>query len=399
MKKRNEIKRFFGLRPQNDRQRECITGNEPTCVALQGDSKCNVGFTLAEVLITIAIIGVVAALTIPTLVSNFNAKIKDSRIQNIKQKLSESMDSMAVMSGLTGYSSTAKFVGELQKYMKITTVCANDDLINCWPTNEFTNKMGDTLKISDNTSYESMKLTNDSDHDWAEPVGILTSDGVNIVLTYNKKCSIDPTRNGFAYDHTNATSNSLECIAAAFDWNGANAPNELGDDIQALGKAAGLSGKCVLGTDTICFAGPPQVSQGASPELCKEKQSILGIKVCSPRDPKNDYWVGAVNECGGIDYMVSPSELAEIAKELYGGVDISETGWTENVLYDESKAKKLGFPSMDEPFVVWTNSESNFETSRYRSFYKEKTGGFISDDWNVRYRHYSPNLVLCKVKL
>ena len=37
MKKRNEIKRFFGLRPQNDRQRECITGNNSTCVALQGD--------------------------------------------------------------------------------------------------------------------------------------------------------------------------------------------------------------------------------------------------------------------------------------------------------------------------------------------------------------------------
>ena len=37
MKNKTEIKRFFGLCPQNDRQRECITGNEPTCVALQGD--------------------------------------------------------------------------------------------------------------------------------------------------------------------------------------------------------------------------------------------------------------------------------------------------------------------------------------------------------------------------
>ena len=60
------------------------TGNmEKTQKQVQGDK---LAFTLAEVLITIGIIGVVAALTIPTLVSNFNAKIKDSRIQNIKQK-------------------------------------------------------------------------------------------------------------------------------------------------------------------------------------------------------------------------------------------------------------------------------------------------------------------------
>ena len=44
MKKRNEIKRFFGLCPQNDRQRECITGNEPTCVAPQNDRFCHPEF-------------------------------------------------------------------------------------------------------------------------------------------------------------------------------------------------------------------------------------------------------------------------------------------------------------------------------------------------------------------
>ena len=37
MRNKTEIKRFFGLCPQNDRQRECITGNNSTCVALQGD--------------------------------------------------------------------------------------------------------------------------------------------------------------------------------------------------------------------------------------------------------------------------------------------------------------------------------------------------------------------------
>ena len=36
-------------------------------------------FTLAEVLITLAIIGVVAALTIPTLLNNYNDKVLETR--------------------------------------------------------------------------------------------------------------------------------------------------------------------------------------------------------------------------------------------------------------------------------------------------------------------------------
>ena len=36
-------------------------------------------FTLAEVLITLAIIGIVAALTIPTLLNNYNDKVLETR--------------------------------------------------------------------------------------------------------------------------------------------------------------------------------------------------------------------------------------------------------------------------------------------------------------------------------
>lgn len=39
------------------------------------------GFTLAEVLITLGIIGIVAALTIPNLIANYNAKAYDTRIK------------------------------------------------------------------------------------------------------------------------------------------------------------------------------------------------------------------------------------------------------------------------------------------------------------------------------
>ena len=64
-------------------------------------------FTLAEVLITLAIIGIVAALTIPALVKNFQQRIRTSRIQNIQQKLSHATDKMMVIDGLNGYGTQA----------------------------------------------------------------------------------------------------------------------------------------------------------------------------------------------------------------------------------------------------------------------------------------------------
>ncbi len=88
-------------------------------------------FTLAEVLITLGIIGVVAAITMPVLLSNVNSKVKAERVLNIKQKLSKVTDKMAVQSGLMGYDSTDAFVKEMQKHMKIAKVCDNAHLDNC----------------------------------------------------------------------------------------------------------------------------------------------------------------------------------------------------------------------------------------------------------------------------
>ena len=51
-------------------------------------------FTLAEVLITLGIIGVVAALMLPTLFTNVNQKVYDAREQNIVQKVTQAMNQM-----------------------------------------------------------------------------------------------------------------------------------------------------------------------------------------------------------------------------------------------------------------------------------------------------------------
>ena len=54
--------------------------------------KCKlIGFTLAEVLITLGVIGVVAALTIPTLINSYEKKATVTRLQKIYAELTESL--------------------------------------------------------------------------------------------------------------------------------------------------------------------------------------------------------------------------------------------------------------------------------------------------------------------
>ncbi|MBR1425611.1 type II secretion system protein, partial [bacterium] len=81
-------------------------------------------FTLAEVLITLAIIGVVAALTLPTLIAKVNEKVDQNQIKVTRAKLFQGIKMLDLHGGVNNtYSSTAEFVEELSKYMKITKIC------------------------------------------------------------------------------------------------------------------------------------------------------------------------------------------------------------------------------------------------------------------------------------
>ena len=95
-----------------------------------------VAFTLAEVLITLGIIGIVAALTLPAFISNVQGRIQAKRVENINQKLSKVTDKMAVQSGLIGYPDTMAFVQEMKKHLSIAKVCDNSHLAECWGTTE-----------------------------------------------------------------------------------------------------------------------------------------------------------------------------------------------------------------------------------------------------------------------
>ena len=58
-----------------------------------------VAFTLAEVLITLAIIGIVAAITIPTLISNYQKKVVSAKIQRYYSMINQAIKMSSIENG------------------------------------------------------------------------------------------------------------------------------------------------------------------------------------------------------------------------------------------------------------------------------------------------------------
>ena len=158
-------------------------------------------FTLAEVLITLGIIGVVAAITLPAFMENMNSRVKAKRMENIHQKLSKVTDKMASLDVLQGHASTKEFITEMKNHMSIAKVCENGELAKCWPTSTVTVNNGKTFDISQATSGKSLKASTEHGEEWDDTMGIVTADGTSMIISYNKNCRYDANTNGLTFDH------------------------------------------------------------------------------------------------------------------------------------------------------------------------------------------------------
>ncbi len=327
-------------------------------------SSSKVAFTLAEVLITLGIIGIVAALTLPAFISNVQGRIQAKRVENINQKLSKVTDKMAVQSGLIGYPDTMAFVQEMKKHMSIAKVCDNSHLAECWGTTEVDVGKDKPWEIAKTKTAKTLKI-NEPDN-WADTVGIVTADGTPMILSYNKNCNFDPSKDGLQYNQSSGKSNSLACLSGVFDWNGGARPNKLGDDVLMLGSASGLGSSCAFEVGSTCYTAPFTPTPMTKAE-CKAAvaEGKLGIKACYH---EQDYWAGAVKQCGGVSKMPTMAQLGELASQMYvGNPTIGAGGQIYNIKYDPNSpvSKALG---LTPRFFLWSSNEESSIYARYRRF-------------------------------
>ena len=359
------------------------------------NNKYKCAFTLAEVLITLAIIGVVAALTIPTLMTNIQNRVKISRVQNIKHKFSRSTDVMMSLTTLNGYSSTMAFVEELQNHLGIAKICDNNHIRDCWSSDEvIIDTNGKTWDISKTKTAETLQMKDDEYHQYDDTVGIITKDGTPMILSYDLKCNIDKYQ---TITWNNDQSSTVGCIAAVFDWNNQKEPNELGKDV-ILFNANGLGTDCAIKINDKCYTAPRIITPLSNAE-CLERQSELGLEYCNSGD---DYYAGAVAMCGGKDNLPTQDDLMTLAQELYPGKNIYPGYTSFSTPYSNeyilNKMSELGFlnngTESDPFFILFSNNEKSETYSYYR--YYTPTGTKYTDC--CRARNANDKQVICTSK-
>lgn len=248
----------------------------------EGRKGINFAFTLADILITLGVIGVVSAITLPILFTNITGYINAKRQENIAQKVTQAMEQMRANGLLnTQYATTDEFVDEFQKYIKISKRCDKEHVADCWPTPVVTTGDGEEYEVSQAKTGKHLSLESKSNN-----VGLVLADGTPIILNYNPKAT--PIDVGDVVRWSDGLPQYTTSVTGAIDFvmdvNGAKNPNseKTGNkrDIRPFKTATFTQvntcegGVNVPGVGCVVNAGGLYTWQGAI-DVCKEKDMSL----------------------------------------------------------------------------------------------------------------------------
>ena len=333
-------------------------------------------FTLAEVLITLGVIGVVAAITMPMLITNINDRANSERHANIAYKITQAMEQMRAHGKLTAYDSTSAFVDELQKYLKITKRCDADHIAECWPTETVINAAGEEYDVS--TCKTRANLIADSEST-DENVGLILADGASIILTYDTEnpnvldvgdkvtASMQLLPIGknksreFAY--TTSVTGAIDFVT---DVNGKKGPNSETRDGKFYDIRQFRSAHFIDPVDPRAAACTAEwgsqgclkviASGGYQPVNCDPSSDVYaGADLCGPTPStySSDYWAGAKKACidAGMQ-MPDQTTLKTIYNNKSDYTTLPSSGWfwssTEGSSYPQYFAWSVGFSNGSE---------------------------------------------------
>jgi len=190
----------------------------------------SLGFTLSEILITLAIIGIVAALTIPALMVNYQKTQTISQLKEAYSLLNQAAELIKEDNGGTFigiFAHNALLYGASHnldiwaKYLKHSRICygAPDTYINCWATTY--NLTGTTL-----TDWSNAYVNYSS--------GMVLANGMTVLLAGDTGDGWGPALGSGLFGNTCAggtgqTNN--ECSGVIIDLNGRKPPNRAGKDV------------------------------------------------------------------------------------------------------------------------------------------------------------------------
>ena len=352
-----------------------LAEGRPACTTTLKTAKA--AFTLAEVLITLAVIGIVAALTLPGLIQNHNETAWRTARDLWEKKLTETVRRMNVDGVMTGHDTTEDFMNTFKNYMKVIKTCDNNDINKCYsPKIVQTGSDSEPIEVETSDLKTAENLGNS---EWGtNTMSFVIADGTTVIMAYNPNCAYaDPIED---------TGSQVSCLGFMVDVNGKKGPNKVGDDIALKGQIS-LS-NCDNPIGDMCFSTDFQPT-AIDTTLDENKQYDEKYAYSS------NYWAGAKKACSDMGLeLPTRAQLAQLASELY----VDSSGNAVEIAYneDESDLKVKDEYRQNSPLTLvysyWSNEEPGAHNAWNRRFTTTYTYG---NDNNWRYKGYRDNRAIC----
>ena len=248
-----------------------------------------IAFTMAEILLSLTIIGVVAAITLPSLTGNINERTWNTQRKALYARFSQAIALMPALNGYGTYETTSSggsasindtaaetFVtAALSKVLKINNICDKDHIFDCGFKSKITTLAGSQVVLPDKLS---LSLLNggipDSGcglviHD-TNAVAFETVNGESILAFYNPNCvSKNVLVTGLSEGkYPGYYVKQQICANFVFDLNGSKGPNTVGKDIGFMSVAYPSDSVVVMPFPTRVL--DQEYSQPDAAKACRE---------------------------------------------------------------------------------------------------------------------------------
>ncbi len=202
-------------------------------------------FTMAEILLSLTIIGVVAAITLPSLMGNINERTWNTQRKALHARMSQAIAMMPQLNGYGSYnfdveawsvtedSAAEAFLTEgLSKVLKINNICDSDHLADCGVPSKISKSNGGYVYESYPTRIDSyIAAWGDFGNGVSEcaitkTAAFETQNGESVLVFYNPNCSGEtvPAYGSWHWE-------SRMCVNFLYDLNGNKGPNMAGKDV------------------------------------------------------------------------------------------------------------------------------------------------------------------------
>ena len=318
-------------------------------------------FTLAETLITLVIIGIVAAITVPMLKNSTDGKEWNVARQKARATIGEAFRLMCLNGEVTPNLSTEEFVKQIvPKYIKIGKTCdtaekcgfskkikmpdgkeevTTSSVLSTWKTITTPRAVivpAVPYQNGDGTLSDNNQTT--SDNKFNKGYFFTTLDGFHVALFYNPYCVSNVKEKPYYYGNTDYSDTNIRpqlafdvtCFSAAYDMNGTKGPNQVGKDI-------GFVGSVYNGVETQAAAVLPHSEEIAANATLKSKMGISG----------DDYWQAAYKYCQTLDKDnwdlpdVNDLTLIYLNKKLV--TDSTNWFWSRSAVAGSSTMRRVHF--------------------------------------------------------